>query len=402
MNFIATLLTPFVALGVMIGSLFIDQPDKNIGASEAIPTTIAFFETTLASAISSTATSFTLTSATDKDGTTLASSTYAFVIDEGSSNEEIVIADCTATACTNALRGVSALTGTSSVSALKNSHRRGASVKITDAPILMILSRILNGIQDVPNTITYDGSETVATTSNDIVYASWVNSNYGDLFNGNTFAGTQYFTGALFGSSTAQFTGTTTHYYGALVGSSGQCSASSPNTQLCDKAYVDSVAVAGASDANETTKGIVEEATVSEINATSSTGGTGAKLFFTPNSFAKSAFASGTVQSIQQVQMSGIPATTSIGLYSNQTLYVAGFCNVIALNSDVTFTMKFGDKIALSYTNDENHSNNNTIAMFPFSYATTTLGATTTVMSVTDNSGGTVTCDTTIFKYSGF
>jgi hypothetical protein len=128
-----------------IGSFFAPAPDENIGASEAVPVTIAFFETTLASAITSSATTFTLTSATDKDGTTLASSTYAFVIDEGSSNEEIVIADCTGTACTNALRGVSALTGGTEVTALKQAHRRGASVKITDAPILMIVSRILRG-----------------------------------------------------------------------------------------------------------------------------------------------------------------------------------------------------------------------------------------------------------------
>jgi len=132
MNFLSLLLTPFVALGIMVGSLFGPEPEVNLGASEAIPTTIAFFETTLQDAISSTATSFTLTSATDKDGTVLASSTYAFVIDEGSSNEEIVIADCTATACTNAVRGVSVRTGNTSVAALKKAHRRGASVKITD------------------------------------------------------------------------------------------------------------------------------------------------------------------------------------------------------------------------------------------------------------------------------
>lgn len=402
MNLIATILAPFVAIGAMLGALFIDEPANNIGASEAIPTTIAFFETTLASAISSTATSFTLTSATDKDGTTLASSTYAFVIDEGSSNEEIVIADCTATACANAVRGVSALTGTSSVSALKKSHRRGASVKITDAPILMILSRILNGQGDVPNVIRYDATQTIATTSNEITPANWINSNFGDLFNGNTWGGAQYFTGILYGSSTAQFTGTTTHYAGALVGASGQCTSGSSNTQLCDKAYIDSVAAAGASNANETTKGIVEEATVTEINATSSIGGTGAKLFFTPNAFAKSSFASGTVQSIQQKNMTGIPATTSITLYSNQTLYVTGFCSVIAQNSDIMFTLSFGGRTALNYTNDEYHSNNNTTALFPFSYATTTLGATTTVMTVSDNAGGNVTCDATIFKYSGF
>lgn len=145
MNILGTIFAPFVAIGVAIGSLFAPPPEPQLGASEAIPVVVAFFETTLQSPISSSATSFTLTSATDKDGNTLASSTYAFVIDEGSANEEIVIADCTGTACTNALRGISVLTGNTEVAALKKSHRRGSSVKITDAPILMLVSRLLRG-----------------------------------------------------------------------------------------------------------------------------------------------------------------------------------------------------------------------------------------------------------------
>ena len=64
-----------------------------LGASFQTPEVRALFETTLASAISSSATSFTLTSATDIDGTALASSTYAFIIDEGTSVEEFVLAD---------------------------------------------------------------------------------------------------------------------------------------------------------------------------------------------------------------------------------------------------------------------------------------------------------------------
>jgi len=170
MNFliqtVVTLLTPFLLVGSSIGSFFVPQTqveEPTLGASQAIPTTIAFFETTLASAISSSATSFTLTSATDKDGTTLASSTYAFVIDEGSSNEEIVIADCTATACINAERGISVRTGNTEVTALKKAHRRGASVKITDAPILPLLARISRGEEGIPNASYYNS--TVSTSS---------------------------------------------------------------------------------------------------------------------------------------------------------------------------------------------------------------------------------------------
>lgn len=132
------------------------ETNKVVGAAGTeVPTIVALFSTSLASAISSSATSMTLVSATDKDGNTLASSTYPFIIDEGTASEELVIADCTSTACTNMIRGVSVLTGTSSVTALKKSHRRGASVKITDGPQLMILSRMLNGIGKLPNVISY-------------------------------------------------------------------------------------------------------------------------------------------------------------------------------------------------------------------------------------------------------
>ena len=136
---------------------------SNLGATFDIPTPIALFETSLRTSISDSSTSFTLVSATDKDGNTLASSTYAFIIDEGSSNEEFVIADCTGTSCTNAIRGVSVLTGTSSVSSLQKDHRRGASVKITDGPILLILTRLANGVMDFPNTLRYKSN--VSTTT---------------------------------------------------------------------------------------------------------------------------------------------------------------------------------------------------------------------------------------------
>jgi len=48
------------------------------------------------------------------------------------------------------------------------------------------------------------------------------------------------------------------------------------------KEYIDSVAIAGAPNASETVKGIVEEATDAEIAAGTATGTTGAKLFVTP------------------------------------------------------------------------------------------------------------------------
>lgn len=154
--------------------------EEGLGATNAIETPVALFETSLQNGISSTATTMTLTSATTKDGTTLASSTYSFIISEGEANEEFVKADCTATACTNMVRGISALTGTTSVAALKKEHRRGDSVKITSAPLLVNLTRILNGNGDFPNRIRYNSSVATSTfTDSDIInkaYADYVGS----------------------------------------------------------------------------------------------------------------------------------------------------------------------------------------------------------------------------------
>lgn len=49
------------------------------------------------------------------------------------------------------------------------------------------------------------------------------------------------------------------------------------------KEYIDAASIAGAVDASTTAKGIVEEATQAEVDARTETGGTGAKLFATPD-----------------------------------------------------------------------------------------------------------------------
>jgi len=137
----------------------------NLGGTFLTPEAKALFTTSLASKITSSATSMTLVSATDKDGTTLASSTYGFVIDEGTSVEEFVLADCTGTTCTNMTRGISVSTATTSVAALKFEHRRGASVKITTAPSLVFVMNVLKGRQNMENVLAYSSS--VATTTID-------------------------------------------------------------------------------------------------------------------------------------------------------------------------------------------------------------------------------------------
>ena len=139
--------------------LLLDALEPKLGTS--IPSVIAVFETSLASKITSTQTTMTLVSGTTDDSTTL-SGTYGFVIDEGSASQEFVLATCVDTACTSMSRGISVTTGTSTVDALKKSHRRGASVKITDHPVLATIVRILNGQGTLPEKLTYENTETIS------------------------------------------------------------------------------------------------------------------------------------------------------------------------------------------------------------------------------------------------
>ncbi len=144
------------------------QPAQSLGATNYLPQNIAFFQTSLATGISSSANSMSLVSATYNNGAnTLASSTYAFVIDEGTASQEMVQADCTGTTCTNMTRGLDFLSGTSSVLSLQFLHRRGASVKITTAPTTLIMGNILAGSDSIPNPIRYaNGVSTSSVASN--------------------------------------------------------------------------------------------------------------------------------------------------------------------------------------------------------------------------------------------
>lgn len=150
----------FVPIEKQIETKVVYEQAPILGASFQGGDVVGLFVTTLASRITNTATSMTLTSATDKDGNTLASSTYGFIIDEGTSVEEFVLADCTGTACTNMTRGVSVYTGTSTVSTLKYAHARGAEVKITDAPALIYATNILRGKQYIEQPILYNSHPT--------------------------------------------------------------------------------------------------------------------------------------------------------------------------------------------------------------------------------------------------
>lgn len=128
-----------------------------------LPTVIALFEDSLASKLSDTSTStFTLVKGYDKQNRNL-SGYYGFVIDEGSSVEEFITANCSSTTCSIVTRGIDTQDGETNVAALQHEHRRGAVVKLTNFPQLALLTRILNG-QESTGTSTFKvGPSTTST-----------------------------------------------------------------------------------------------------------------------------------------------------------------------------------------------------------------------------------------------
>lgn len=123
-----------------------------------VPNIAALFETSLQNSISADATTMTLVSATLANGDTL-SGIYGFIIDEGSSNEEFVVCTASGTSLSSCRRGIDPVDGWTEVSALKETHRRGASVKITDFPILGILRNIITGATSTPGGLVFGTNE---------------------------------------------------------------------------------------------------------------------------------------------------------------------------------------------------------------------------------------------------
>lgn len=139
---------------ITVGSLFgINPPVENLGAT--VPVVVATFESSLQSSITDTSTSMTLVSGTDAAGNAL-SGYICFNIDEGTALEEFVCGTAAGTSITSMIRGIDPVDGNLEVTALKKTHRRGATVKVTNYPSLGIVSRILAGTESLSNTLTYD------------------------------------------------------------------------------------------------------------------------------------------------------------------------------------------------------------------------------------------------------
>lgn len=119
-----------------------------------IPKVVAHFETALSAKISAAATTCDLISVSDKAAHSI-SGYVGVTIDEGTSTEEECLGTLAGNTITFALRGLDPQDPTTAVAALKFQHRRGASVKITDAPVLAIVRLLLNGELSLPSKLIY-------------------------------------------------------------------------------------------------------------------------------------------------------------------------------------------------------------------------------------------------------
>lgn len=266
----------FVLCFGAIGFLGYKIHDTQFGV--VIPKIIAFYEDSLQGKVTSSATSMTLVRGTDKRGNSI-SGRIGFVIEEGTSTEEVVICNVTGTALTNCARGIDPITGETEVVALQFAHPRGSSIKITNFPSQAILSRIASGSESFQNILYYVGNRDFSTAS----------------------------------SST-----------------------------IVDKNYVDNVSILGGSNATTALQGFVELATQAELVAGTQLGGTGATLvipgnFFTGSKSAQKAVVTGVNGWITQGVLNSIQASTALNKVPLFTLTASAQGDIWYQSSTGTF-----------------------------------------------------------------
>lgn len=325
----ALVLSAFNSVQIVKQDQTVEQSiDAKLGAIQAV----ADFETSLASEITAAATTMTLVSTSTASGEYLPQGkVYGFKL----GGREYVLGTLSAgRQITSMTRGISLLTGTTT-GGTAESWGRGTSVEITDAPVLLEIINKVSGTQYFDNLLTYTTNHTIASTSNQLAYAGWVAS-FANV------ASTSAYRTILDSANTFSlgntFSATTTFSQGLTLGYS--IDSGSDALDVANKSYVDGVAIAGASDASQTVKGIVEEATVAEINSSSATGGTGAKLFMTPYAFANSNFASTTVTSAIATSSSLSYAAKTLSMTSGDTVMWWAVCQRAAANGSISSSYK--------------------------------------------------------------
>lgn len=137
------------------------EDEPVLGAT--VPQTPALYDGYLAAGISKTDTSMTLSTGVLRNGQSL-SGYFCFTIDVNTPTVEYVCGTASGTSVTAIDRGVDVLNPNATSSDLAYSHRRFASVSISDYPTLQIMARLLRGTDAIENTLTYDAGVTPVGT----------------------------------------------------------------------------------------------------------------------------------------------------------------------------------------------------------------------------------------------
>lgn len=159
----------------------VQQEDPVLGVQ--LPEGTGVFETSLASPISSSATSLTLTSNSIRGGGSI-SGYNCFTIDEGTASSETVCGTVSGTSVTSLTRGISQADGTTEDTDLQFSHRRGANIKITNFPLIQLLKQQNNGEATFENPLQYSASlatSTIASDNKNLVNVELLNSTAFDV-----------------------------------------------------------------------------------------------------------------------------------------------------------------------------------------------------------------------------
>lgn len=219
---------------------------------------LADFRTSLATKILVAGTTLTLVSATDDDSVALPAGKYYFTIDGDNSQKEHIY-------CTLSGTSLSSIYSVSRqgvhTSGAAREHRVGATIVITDFAHILELNKLLSGETTLNGSspLSYDTDPTISNDKH-LATKKYVDDSSVATTGNETIAGIKTFSELL------------------LLPNSSPTSA----LQGASKGYVDGVSIAGAANADLTTKGIVEEATAAEIVAGTQAGATGAELVVNP------------------------------------------------------------------------------------------------------------------------
>ena len=189
---------PFLFIGNLLSPT---PPSPAVGSS--LPSGVAVFETSLQSAITSTASSMELVANSVRGGGSL-SGFQCFTLDEGTSIREDVCGTVSGTTVSGMTRGIDPITATSTNATLQFSHRRGTQVKQTDFPLLQLMRNQLSGSETIANPLFY------ATHPTFISGTQIVDKTYADglSFNGVATSSESNFGGVWLGTKLQQASST--------------------------------------------------------------------------------------------------------------------------------------------------------------------------------------------------